>query len=180
MLECKPTVNNDIDCFMVEFPPVQGKRGRNYFKTKKEGEKAIADYEKAVKRAGEWWTRQPEDVRLSIQVTVNAIHNEGQTIAGVWKKFKEVKQVAALVKTPTAYEDCVAEWKRRQLGAGSDQKYVLHAGVDLMKFGVGQERRSIHEIEAIELDKWIAARKRSRNQGRILASRGDFPQSELG
>ena len=62
-------------------------------------------------------------------MTVNAIHNEGQTIAGVWEKFKEVKQVAALVKKPTAYEDCVAEWKRRKLGAGSGAKYVLHAGL---------------------------------------------------
>ena len=38
-LKTTKTKNNGIDCFMVEFPPVNGKRQRQFFKTADEGDK---------------------------------------------------------------------------------------------------------------------------------------------
>jgi hypothetical protein len=144
---------------MVEFPPVNGKRKRTFFKTEQEGKDAIDEYKKSIKKAGEWWVRQPEDKRLAIQITVNAITDASLTIQGVWEDHKKQKKLSSEVKKPLSYEATVAEWKRRKLSVEADEKYVLQAGIDLMKFGAGQEKRLIHEIEGSELDAWIAAQR---------------------
>ena len=83
------------------------------------------------------------------------------------KKQKETQ--GAEVKTPCAYEDAVTEWKRRKLNAGKTERYVYHAGVDLMKFAKGQERRNIHEILPKELEDYFDAQKitkRGRDYGK--------------
>jgi hypothetical protein len=158
-MKAKQVLNNEKLVWMVEFPRVKGKRNRLFWPTQKEANQAIDKYERDVKKAGAWWMRLDEDDRLLIQAIVSQIMEAGQTISEVWEGFKEGKKVAAAVKTPAAYEDCVAEWKRRKQNAGKDEKYLYHAGVDLMKFGKGQERRPIHEITAKELGAWIDAQK---------------------
>jgi hypothetical protein len=158
-LETTKTKNNGIDCFMVEFPPVNGKRQRKFFSDEKEGDRAIDAYKKSVKLAGEWWVRQPEDKRLAIQITVNAIEDAGLTIQGVWEDHKRQKLTTLAVKNPKSYEDCVAEWKRRKLAVEADEVYVNQAGIDLMKFGEDRAKQPIHEIQGVELDAWISAQR---------------------
>ena len=144
---------------MVEFPPVGGKRPRVFLKTEKEAKDEIAAYKKKVRKAGEWWTRLSESMQMSIQVVVSEIMEAGETVGAVWEGYKKKEKEKAAIKTPVSYQDCVAEWKRRKLGAGADEKYVLQAGVDLMKFGDGKEKRMIHEFEMKELQSWIAAQR---------------------
>ena len=157
----------------VEYGRQNGHRKREFFATEKEADKAISDWNKRVKVAGSWWAALEEEEQLGIQVVVGKIKDAGLELDQVWaehqawKKDRELPANSTIV--PTAYEDVVAEWKRRKLNAGADTKYVTQAGVDLLKFGAGQERRPISEIHHDQLDKWVNAQtiqKKGRDFGK--------------
>jgi hypothetical protein len=155
----KKVLNNGVEYWMVEYPPVDGKRPREFFKSEKEADAAVSEYKKKVKRAGEWWTRLGENTQMAIQVVVTEILDAGKTMGEVWEGYKKKEKATAEIKTPITYQDCVSEWKRRKLGVGADEQYVLQAGIDLMKFGAGKETHWMHEIPMTELQDWILAQR---------------------
>jgi len=161
-MEAKEVTQKGVKSWMIEPPRYEGKRQRLFFPTEKEANAAIDAYEKEVKRAGEFWARLGPAERKAVEVVCTQVKEAGQTLSGIWEGWKEAQKEKAAVPSVTApmpYEDCVVEWKRRKLNAGKSERYVYHAGVDLMKFGAGQEQRPIHEITAKELEAWIDAQK---------------------
>src|SRR5208282_2174785 len=89
------------------------------------------------------------------------------TMTKVWEDYQAWKEErenpASGNVEPKAYQEVVAEWKKRKLGAGKSERYVYHAGQDLMRFGAGQENRPIHEIPSGQLEDWIAKQKIQKN-----------------
>jgi hypothetical protein len=124
-----------------------------------EADQAVSDYDKEVKRNGEYWARLMPARRQLIVGVLLEMDKEDVALNTVWTEWKKEKKVAPKEFEPTAYEDCVTEWKRRKLSAGKSERYVYHAGADLMKFGKGQERRFIHEIKTDELEKYLDSQK---------------------
>jgi len=53
------------------------------------------------------------------------------------------------------YTEVVAEFRRRKLAAGKTEKYVKDTGDFFLKFGLGREKQSIHEVTPNELEEWI-------------------------
>ncbi|MGA3181854.1 MAG: hypothetical protein ABSF38_16050 [Verrucomicrobiota bacterium] len=161
MLEPKKVIKNGKETWMIQLPIYEGQRTRLFFPSRGEAEKDAEKYGKEVKQAGEYWARLEPGERLAIQVVHTQVKKAGLTMTKVWEDFQAAKKEtdANAVKTPCAYADVVTEWKRRKLNAGKSERYVSHAGVDLMKFVKGQERRPINEIRAQELGKWIDAQK---------------------
>jgi len=146
---------------MIQLPIYEGQRTRLFFPSEGEAKKGAEKYEREVKQAGEYWARLENGERLAIQVVHSQVRKAGLTMTKVWEDYQEAKKEtdANAVKTECAYEDVVTEWKKRKLNAGKSERYVYHAGVDLMKFAKGQERRPINKIRAQELGKWIDAQK---------------------
>jgi hypothetical protein len=163
MLEVKPTKMNGRDAFLIDYGMVHGERMRHYFQDKQDAVKELDHYNRNVKKAGEWWARQPEADRLMIQSTLQKMADAGTNLQTVWvehQKWKADRELpGSSAITPMAYEDVVAEWGQRKRNAGKDARYVLHATADLMKFGSGQEKRPIHEIPHEQLEKWIGAQR---------------------
>ena len=158
-MKAVPQKNNGIDGWAVEFPRINGKRNRPWWKEEKNAIKAIKDYQAAVKKAGDFWVRLGDDARRKIEVVYTACVAARHDLLEVWQGFldskKKKEEQAAEIKTPMAYEDAVTEWKSRKLGAGQTEKYVHYAAQDLMLFGAGRERRNIHEILPDELEEYI-------------------------
>ncbi len=117
-------------------------------------------YKKELKKGGEFWARLSVIDRKEAIGVLEEIKAANLAPREVWEDYKRMKKdTAQTVAVPMAYEDVVTEWKRRKLAAGKTERYVYHAGVDLMKFGKGQERRHIHEIRPEELEKYIDSQR---------------------
>jgi hypothetical protein len=135
--------------------PLTGDKKRKYCESESEADKAISDYDKEVKRNGEYWARLMPARRQLIVGVLLEMDKEGVELNTVWTDWKKEKKETPSVLEPTAYEDVVTEWKRRKKNSGKSERYVYHAAVDLMKFAKGEERRFIHEIKPAELEKYI-------------------------
>jgi hypothetical protein len=113
--------------------------------------------------------KTPEEIRAAVKLQrtrfngAAAMKAKGVTISRVWEEWQlrksEKEEITEGVEEPMGYEAAVTEWKARKLKVGKSQRYVYHAGADLMKFGKGQEDRLIHEILPSELEKYIDAQK---------------------
>jgi hypothetical protein len=137
-----------------------GKKRRRFFKTEKKADDILKEHAKALKRGEEFLTRMTKVDRQSTIAILQQMKAQSVSLGRVWEDWQRwQKETQEITTEPMAYEDVVTEWKRRKLLAGKSERYVYHAGVDLMKFGKGQERRNIHEIRADDLEKYIDSQR---------------------
>ncbi len=142
-----------------------GKKLRHTFKTEGDADAEIDEYKKEVKRRGEYWDRLTPVERDLVVSVLQDIKAKGQTLPGVWADWQQWrKDNQQTTTTPMAYEDVVAEFKRRKLAAGKTQRYVDEVADLFMRFGEGRERQPIHEIQPAELEDWIKVQKKTRTE----------------
>jgi hypothetical protein len=157
----RPTLSHGRQQWLVDYGlDDMGKRQRRFFETQKEADDAIDIYERELKKLGEYWLRlSPAKRRLVVGILTD-METKGRSLDGVWADWQRwQKDNAQTVTVPMPYEDVVTEWKRRKLAAGKTERYVYHAGADLMKFGKGRERQNIHEILPNALEAYIDAQR---------------------
>jgi hypothetical protein len=70
-----------------------------------EADKAISDYDKEVKRNGEYWARLMPARRQLIVGVLLEMDKEGVELNTVWSDWKKEKKETPTVLEPTAYED---------------------------------------------------------------------------
>jgi hypothetical protein len=142
-----------------------GKKLRHTFKTEGDADAEIDEYKKEVKRRGEYWARLTPVERDIVVGVLQDIKAQGRTLQGVWADWQRWrKDNQQTTTTPMAYEDVVAEFKRRKLAAGKTQRYVDEVADLFARFGEGREKQPIHEIQAAELEAWIKLQKKPRTE----------------
>lgn len=95
-----------------------GKRQRRFFEKEDEADDAIDDYEKELKKFGEYWLRMKPAKRRLVAGILTDMDAKGQSIDGVWADWQRwQKDNAQTMTIPMPYEDVVTEWKRRKLSA---------------------------------------------------------------
>ena len=93
---------------------VNGHRKRCLVKTEADADALIEEYEKEVKKSGEFWARLSDSDRLAITATLIQIRETHQSVTAVWEDWKRWrKENQQTVVTPMTYEGAVAELKRR-------------------------------------------------------------------
>jgi integrase len=140
--------------WQVEFGRVNGVRLRPVFETEAEADAAIEIRAKEERRFGEVWLQMPPNERYEVMAVYSEARRAGLSLRDVWDRYRENSN-APVVSDSIAYEDAVAEWKRRKLKAGKDCRYVKETAQLLLRFAKGQLHRAISEFLADELEIWM-------------------------
>ncbi|MCX6887705.1 MAG: site-specific integrase [Verrucomicrobia bacterium] len=132
-----------------------GKRERAYFKSEEEADAELSRLAQESKKLGDWWARLPGLEREQLEHIYKLIKAQGYTLQQVWDDHQRWRRDNShTCTTPMPYGEAVEEWERRKLVAGKSAEYIKEAKSTLLKFGEGQLKRHIHEISALELERW--------------------------
>ena len=112
--------------------PLTGDKKRRYCESESEADKAISDYDKEVKRNGEYWARLMPARRQLIVGVLLEMDKEGVELNTVWTDWKKEKK-----ETPTVLEPALAldkaglaswaEQLRRVFGEDSTPQWEAYA-----------------------------------------------------
>jgi integrase len=131
-----------------------GHRPRRFFKTQKEADDELKDWNKDAKKHGEFFARMTPQERLAVAGVLSEIKAERLTPRQVWEDFKRWRVTSAAFQSKP-YDEAVEAFRERKLAAGGDERYVHDTCVLLLRFAEGQTKRPIHEFRADELETWI-------------------------
>ena len=134
---------------------LQGKRERSYFKTESEADAELSRLTQESKKLGDWWAKLPGIEREQLEHIYKLVKAQGYTLQQIWDDHQRWRRDNShTCTTPVPYGEAVEEWERRKLVAGKSAEYIKEAKSTLLKFGEGQLKRHIHEISAVELERW--------------------------
>jgi hypothetical protein len=160
----RPVIHRGISKWEVDFGIVDGHRKRHLFDIEKGADGRIDQYNKDLKKAGDFWARMSSSERLSTTATLVEIKAAGKSPSEVWADWKRwKKETNSTAVEPTAYEDVLTEFKRRKKAAGKSERYIDETAQLLERFGQGRERQDIHEIPAGTLETWLAEQANERS-----------------
>lgn len=136
---------------------VNGKRVRVSYEIEGDADDKIDEAKRFEKKMGDWWLKLSDLERTQTFSIVTQIKSAGLSLQRVWDEHRKWAEEARKKqrRTSATYKQAVAEWKRRKLAGGKEEKYVNEVEGTLNAFGKGREEFDISDILPEDVDMWI-------------------------
>lgn len=135
-----------------------GKRTRQFFRVLVDAQKAHADIEKQKLEMGKGWDALRPSEKQALMATVYNIHAAGQTLSGVWEKFKAMPTgTTANCTLGRAVKELLAEKEK----SNRRPKTIAMLKWYLELFIRGREGADIAAIGETEIAQWFESRNES-------------------